>query len=312
MNPLSITVIIPTYNRAARLKEALESVFAQTRPPDEVIVADDASTDSTQELLESYGSRIRVIHLERHTGHPSVARNAALREASGRFVAFLDSDDRWMPAKLKSQVEFMLRYPDCQLSHTYCLKIDENGRSLGVRHEGRLPPSGDYLRALVGHCVITTSTVMLRKSLLSRIGFFNERPDYRTGEDYEFFLRAACQTVIGLVDEVLACYREAQTGISQEDFNWRAKPRYVRIQGELLRRPDLWRGHVEKAEIVASLVDNCVENSTYWRGRGRPGRAVYFAAQAVQFAPTRLCAWKELVKSVLSPINTGGRTRSSI
>lgn len=306
MNVPTISVVIPAYNRAACLGEALESVLAQTRLPDEIIVADDASTDATRELLQTYGNRVRVVRLERHAGHPSVVRNAALREASGTFVALLDSDDRWMPAKLEKQVGFMLRHPEFELSHTYCLKVDGTGRSLGVRHEGQLPPSGDYLRPLIGHCIVTTSTVMLRKDLLNRMGMFNERPAYRTGEDYEFFLRAARHTAIGLVDEVLACYREASSGISQEDFNWRAKPRYVEMQRELLRRREWWRGRIKKREIVAALVSNCLENNGYWLGCRRFGRAAYFAALALRFAPANAGAWKALAKSAVAPLGVTG------
>jgi glycosyltransferase involved in cell wall biosynthesis len=99
---MKVTAAITTYNRAAFLPGALESIFAQTRPADEVLVVDDGSTDDTRGVLAGYGDRVRVVRQE-NAGR-SGARNRAVEEARGELLSFLDSDDRWLPSKLERQV----------------------------------------------------------------------------------------------------------------------------------------------------------------------------------------------------------------
>ncbi len=127
-NPL-VSVIIPTYNVEAFVKDALESVIAQTYDNWELIVVDDGSCDGTLELLRVYegkDTRIRVCALERNSGQ-AVARNHAVAVAKGRYIAFLDSDDMWLPYKLERQVSAFQEYEDAAVVFSYYEKISENG-----------------------------------------------------------------------------------------------------------------------------------------------------------------------------------------
>lgn len=108
-DPVDVSVIIPTYNRARLVAEAIESVLRQTRPPREIIVVDDGSTDETRQVLASFGNRILAIHQDNKG--VGGARNRALEVAQGRYLAFLDSDDLWMERKLEWQVAIMERFP---------------------------------------------------------------------------------------------------------------------------------------------------------------------------------------------------------
>lgn len=112
----SISVIIPAYNREAYLAEAIESVLAQTLPPDEVIVVDDGSTDSTAEIARSYGRQVRCISQENQGC--GAARSAGLKEAHGTLIAFLDSDDVWLERKLEIQLAYLQAHPEIDM--VYC------------------------------------------------------------------------------------------------------------------------------------------------------------------------------------------------
>src|SRR5689334_2783621 len=126
MAPL-VSVVIPTYNRLAFLREAVDSVLAQTFRDWELIIADDGSTDGTPEAMARLADpRVRVISLE-HSGNPGRVRNAAIALARGRYVAFLDSDDWWEREKLSLQVEALRTRPSCLWSYTGIRRVDEYG-----------------------------------------------------------------------------------------------------------------------------------------------------------------------------------------
>ena len=106
-----ISVVIPAYNHGRFLREAIDSVLAQTYAPLEIIVVDDGSTDDTEQIVRSYGDRVRYIR-QQNAG-VGAARNNGIANARGEYVAFLDSDDLWLPEKLAVQVEYMRRHPEC-------------------------------------------------------------------------------------------------------------------------------------------------------------------------------------------------------
>ena len=298
--PPRVSVCIGTYNRERYIRECLESVFAQTEQNFEVIVVDDASTDGTLDILRSYGSRIRLVERKNNSGLPAVPRNEAMRMAQGEFIALLDSDDSWYPSKLRDQLNFMEKNPSVPLCHTYCHVLDEESKVLGVRHENRLPATGDCFEALLKHCFISISSVLIRRSLIDRIGYFNESRFYRAREDYEFFLRVARDFPVGLVPDVCSCYRRSSQGISHQDSRWMCMPEDVPVHDMILHRRDLWARRVGRAYVVGVLVDACVANAVYWRNRHRSARAGYFALRALRRNPLNRAAWLEGGKSVFT------------
>lgn len=287
-----ISVCIGVYNREKYIRETLEDVFAQTYKPLEIIVVDDASTDGTVDILERYGDRIKLIKRSANSGICPVTRNQAWRAATGTYTAFLDSDDGWLPDKIEKQVAFLEEYPDIPLCHTYCLLMDEYSKPCGIRHEGALPPTGPCFKALLRHCIITNSAVMMRNNIHEKVGgrFIEDRRYGIWGEDLEFYLRVARSYDVGLIEEPLTKYRRSESNISSG--NWKYIPESVPAHELILRRPDIWRGIVERSEVVGSVVDNARANGRYWAERGYTGRVLWNWSRVLRYRPWSPAVWR--------------------
>ncbi len=196
-----ISVILPVYNRAAMLAEALDSVCGQTLPPDEIIVVDDGSIDGSAARAGEF-SDVKVI-VQSHQG-VAAARNRGIRSSSHGLIAFLDSDDIWHPTKLEKQKAFMERNRNYPLSHTDEIWIRKGRR---VNPGARYAKSGGAVFArCVEVCFIAASTVLVRKELFDEIGGFDE--SFPACEDYDFWLRTACNHEVGYMPEPLTTRRE--------------------------------------------------------------------------------------------------------
>lgn len=293
-----VSACIGVFNREDYIRETLDSVLAQTYRNIEIVVVDDASTDRTVEMIErEYAGRVRLIRRDTNSGMCPVTRNQAARAARGEFLAFLDSDDAWYPRKIEAQVDFLRRHPAIPVCHTYCHLMDAQSRVTGIRHHGRLPPTGNCFRELLRHCWITISSVMARRAIFDEVGWFIEDPRYGIwGEELEFLLRVSRRHEIGLVDDVLTKYRRAGQNISSG--NWKQIPESVPFNEMLLNREDIWRGRVTREEVVEALVENCLANSEYWQGQGYPERGLYFARLALKHAPGCGAAWRAAAMAV--------------
>lgn len=204
-----VTALIPTYNSERYIRETVESVLAQTYPVHEVIVVDDGSTDQTQQVLASYGDRIRYIR-QTNAGPPT-ARNTGLVHATGDVIALLDSDDLWVPTKTERQVEYLQRHPSCGLVYTDMKTFDDRGiieESVKISRNLNLP-SGHIFQEMFAETLFQTSAVLVRKSCLDQVGGFDT--SLRMGDDYELFLRVARHFELGYIDEPLVLYRQHAT-----------------------------------------------------------------------------------------------------
>lgn len=208
-----VSVIIPAYNCASFVGEAIESVQGQDYPRKEIIVVDDGSTDSTPAVLQSFGDTIRVLH--RPNGGAAAARNSGLRHAQGEYIAFLDGDDLWFPGKLALQVRHLQAHFRVGLVFTDWAVWPESGdpRPPDRRPRADGPPGGDidpehsgwlYHRLLL-NCVLFTSTVLIRRSIIQEVGEFDET--LRNGQDYDYWLRVSRLTEIHKLAAPLAVYR---------------------------------------------------------------------------------------------------------
>jgi glycosyltransferase involved in cell wall biosynthesis len=201
--PPLVSVIIPTYNRAASLCEAVRSVLAQSLRDFRLIVVDDGSTDDTlMRLGEFEDSRLLRLPLE-HRGMPGRARNAGASVAQGRYLAFLDSDDLWLPEKLERQMRLFQAHAQTRLCHTRELWL-RGGREIsqaGQRHRRE----GDIFRDALVKCVIGPSTVIVEKDFFERCGGFRE--DLEIAEDYELWLRMSFNSPVAYLDEGLTIKR---------------------------------------------------------------------------------------------------------
>jgi glycosyltransferase involved in cell wall biosynthesis len=204
-----VSVVIPTFNRAVFLAEAIQSILAQTLPVYEIIVLDDGSTDNTSEVIRAYGEKIR--YFKQKNQGPSVARNYAMREAGGNWIAFLDSDDLWVPEKNQLQAEFICQHPYLEFVFGDQAVFSERHSAMEpeilnlVLHQNLQKNAADLkdlFRQLLFCNPIPTSSVFLRSDCLPRVGFFDETLPIAS-EDYEYWLRLAFVLRAGFVDHIL-------------------------------------------------------------------------------------------------------------
>ncbi|MCX5863535.1 MAG: glycosyltransferase, partial [Deltaproteobacteria bacterium] len=192
-----VSIIIPTYNRAGFLAQAIDSVLSQTYSNFELIVVDDGSTDETPARLASYGKAL--ICLRQENRGPAAARNAGIRAARHPLLAFLDSDDQFARNKLALQTAAMEAQPDLLISHTQETWF-RNGQHLNQkRHHTK--EGGDIFARNLALCMVGMSTVMVRQELFARVGLFDE--SFPCCEDYEFWLRASVAHPFFLLDTPL-------------------------------------------------------------------------------------------------------------
>ena len=192
-----VSVVLPTFNRGWTVNHAIDSVLVQDDPALELIVVDDGSTDDTPHRLAAYESRIRVIR-QANQG-VSAARNAGIRAASGDLIAFLDSDDAWLPDKVAAQVAFFNDHPLSRICQTEEIWIRNGVRvNPGKRHR---KAGGMIFERSLALCLVSPSAVMLRRSLLDEVGLFD--PVLPACEDYDLWLRIAWKYPIDLIDRPL-------------------------------------------------------------------------------------------------------------
>jgi glycosyltransferase involved in cell wall biosynthesis len=196
-----VSVVIPTFNRAAMVVEAVESVLAQEGVDLELIVVDDGSTDDTQARLGRFGSALQYRRQPRSGVSASRNRGVALSRAP--LIAFLDSDDLWLPGKLKVQRRFMAEHPEAMISHAEEIWM-RNGRRLNPKSRHR-KPFGDIFRRSLGLCLVSPSAVMIRRGLFDRVGYFDET--LPMAEDYDLWLRVAAEYPVYLLPEPLVIKR---------------------------------------------------------------------------------------------------------
>lgn len=232
-----VSVIVPTYNRAYCLEQTLDSVLAQTYSNFEIVVIDDGSTDDTYKLFEGrYAGDSRIKYFPQANGGLPAARNAGIRRATGKYIAFCDSDDIWLPHKLAVQVACLEKFPEVGLVWTDLSAVDPDGRELHKRYTrigyetwklfsmeqlfsksaklSSLDPAlsvdgdvyvGDVFTAMVVGAIINIPTVIVSRERVEAVGLFDET--MKVGEDYDFDLRVCCAGPVAFVDIATVAYR---------------------------------------------------------------------------------------------------------
>jgi glycosyltransferase involved in cell wall biosynthesis len=266
-----VSVILPTFNRLQYLRAAVDSVFAQTYEDWELIIADDGSEEETGTYLRSLAqkAKVRVLWLA-HSGFPGAVRNVALREAQGEYIAFLDSDDVWMPAKLELQLATLRARPNLQWSYTAINHIDHAGAQINaaistrwVWYEGQI-----FEHLLTLKAGIAMPTVVVGRQLLEQVGGFDEHQEQH--EDYHLWLRLAMRNEIGVLRQPLACVRVhnehfSEFGIPSLEARYRMLAKIQALVANSSQRAAVRTARARNAALLAGSTAAAGRSDDAWR-----------------------------------------------
>jgi glycosyltransferase involved in cell wall biosynthesis len=293
-----VSVVIPTFNRARYLCEAIDSVLNQTYPYWELIIVDDGSTDETQSNLETLAdARVQVLRRP-HEGNVARARNVGLERARGHYVAFLDSDDRWMPSKLQFQVADLAEKAGNPWGYTFYEQIGEHGEEVPFpRHMRRRPSEGWILEGLLrGEAWVATSTVLVERELMADIGGFDEALPF--SEDYDAFIRLAMRSAASLVAFPHARYRVHPGNTRKGHDAIDIVASRIRLHAKLMAQPLPKRiRRLSRREYVLAAT----ELAGVYRGRRAYRMAFAALGQRLWYAPAVGAWWLSLLKTCIHP-----------
>lgn len=209
---MSVSIITPTYNSERFIAETIVSVQAQTYQDWEMIIVDDCSTDRTAEIVASFqekDSRIKYFYNSTNKGS-ALSRNLALQNAKGKWIAFLDSDDLWLPDKLEKQIEFMTKN-NYHFSYTNYCEIDENSKETGILITGPKVITNKLMKA---YCWPGCLTVMYDAE---KVGIM-QTVDIKINEEYALWIKIAKKHNCYLLDENLAKYRRHNNSLTSQSY----------------------------------------------------------------------------------------------
>jgi glycosyltransferase involved in cell wall biosynthesis len=276
----AVSIIVPAFNRAKFLALAVESVVNQSYRDWELIIADDGSDDETRRYLRGIASQtVRIVWLP-HSGIPSLVRNAAAAAATGRYLAFLDSDDEWAPQKLEKQMAALRDHPRCRWSYTACRHIDANGGLIPKKRSVPPAPGGWIFKELLTLQIgIAMPTLVTERDLFMQIGGFDEQQLF--GEFHDLCLRLALKAEVVVVREPLSSVRVHEEHYSSDraahHAGWlrlyrkmafvtqdpQLRAHCVRMQAE--ESLSLARAHADKGAYRAAAATLCLALSHCWR-----------------------------------------------
>ena len=287
----TVSIIIPAYNAAKYLRETLDSALNQTYRDTEVVVVDDGSTDETPGILEAYGDRIRVLRQE-NQGR-AAACNAGVGVAQGEWVAFLDADDIWLPAKLERQVDECSQFA---ISHTNAYFFGEQF-SEDVLKTSMIPKVGGWvLERLLLQNFVTCSSVMLSREVYRHYGGFD--PSFYYIEDWPLWLRICAEHQLGYVATPLVRYRVHATSKSMKVRQTMSD--LLRIVDEAFGPGGVAHGRVALRRLA---LGNCYRGNGECAGTvGDWAFSMRCAIRSLQYQPFVGRTWKVLVKAGLIPL----------
>lgn len=269
-----ISIIIPTFNRSNLLVEAVDSVLSQDFVEKEIIVVDDGSTDDTSQQMSQFGNK--MIYIKIKNAGVSKARNIGIERARGEYIAFLDSDDLWLPKKLSYQMEYFEKHPEINICQT---------EEQWIRRGKRVNPknihqkySGWIFEQCIPRCIISPSAVMLKRRVLDDVGLFDE--SMPVCEDYDLWLRTSLKYQIVTLPEPMIIKRGGHADQLSSQFGqdiWRiyALEKVLKnsdldarlknlVKEDIIRRARIVatgakkRGKNEVAEKYEKIVERCL------------------------------------------------------
>ncbi len=283
-----VSIVIPVRDRCELLRETLDAAFAQTFRDHEVVVVDDGSTDGTAESIAAHGDRVRLMRGARRG--VAAARNRAIEQSTGRYVAFLDSDDLWLPEKLEMQVARLDDDANLAMVFTDYLTFEtladgERRRVETMEHRGAVDFAALFRKNFVG-----ASTVVVRREVFADVGPFDT--SLARGSDFEMWLRIARHHVIAQIPRILVEYRRHDASLSGTDVEgvlWTYRDvteRWMRRDPEVLDHVGLTRREYE-ASFYRRLAERNERFGRTDAAAEHARRAIALGNEAADVAPTR-------------------------
>ena len=309
-----VSVVIPVFNDASTVSDALQSVLDQSYSGIEIIAVDDGSTDRSLDVLHDYEDRIRI--LTQQNAGAAAARNLGLRAARGGYLAFLDADDLWLPDKLEKQITYLEKVKDVDLvcglwRYWYPRREQQETLQEAYANAEACDDVGEELDGWIYHkllldCFVWTGTVVMRRSLYEKVGAFDS--GLRRGQDYDYWLRASRETKIARLPDELALYRMRREPYRPPkgkiiDYESLVIDRAVTRWG--LASPDgtsiSSRAYKERRISLALSFAHAASRAGTWSD------AVGGAFRALTFDPLSLAVWLRVARSLVG--NTRRFTR---
>jgi glycosyltransferase involved in cell wall biosynthesis len=326
-----VSVIIPTYNRAHIIQRCIDSALSQTYPNLEIVVVDDGSKDNTKEIIDThYSDNPKVNYFSKQNGGVSSARNLGLSVAKGEFVAFLDSDDFWMPEKIDLQVKCLQKHPDVGLVWTEFFACDLQGKVIHERYLRKMygayrffptpmnifskqftlntlipNKAAEAMFYYVGHIyspmalgnLVHTSTVVIRKHLIDKAGGFDET--FSVAEDYDLYLRISALTEAAFIDEPLMGY------CINEDDALTSKKHHLAIATNYLKILERsLNNQRQPINLPPSMIKQCLADAYRWVGgeyayAKQFSKSFFYFCNSLMVKPTSLETYKNITKLFL-------------
>jgi glycosyltransferase involved in cell wall biosynthesis len=234
-----VSAIVTAYNGEPFIRDAIESILAQTRPVDEVVVIDDGSTDGTAAIVERYTEKgVRLVR-QQNRGLPE-ARNRGIQETTGELITFLDCDDIWLPEKTELQIRYLADHPRMGLATGLTWWWEPQSGRRGFWKPALPGPNGARRQLVVHNAVGNASAVMVRRCVLEDVGLFDRSQIW--AEDWELWRRVAERWQVGSVDCPLIIYRSTANSLTQQKRWSRIDAYYQFAKTAIIRfRPAYWR-----------------------------------------------------------------------
>ena len=285
-----VSVLIPAYNAMAYLPETLDNVLKQTFKDFEVLIINDGSSDNIVEWASTITDP-RVKLISQANQGVSIARNTAVMNARGEYVAFVDADDLWKPTKLEQQIHCLDDNPEVALVHTWMLLIDEEGKSTGRVMKSTL--EGDALQKIIERNSIACSSVMIRRSCFENVGIFD--CNLKSIEDWDMWIRIALHYPLALIKEPLTYHRKLGNSLSknwlvmEKDFGQVIEKTFKCVPPELLYLKNHSYGYANLCLAWKAVQSSHRDYKT----------AIKYRGQALKYYP-RLCLSKDCIRLSLA------------
>jgi glycosyltransferase involved in cell wall biosynthesis len=281
-----VTVVITAFNAASFISQTLDSVLAQDFEDIEVLVIDGGSTDGTVGIVSAYLAPVRLIVGGRLT--KSAGRNVGIAAAKGEYIAFVDADDLWLPHKLSRQAEYLENTPHVHWVYSDCFILDDcSGQTSSTWSSRTRLQAGRIMEPLLLDCFIPSPTPMIRRSVFSKVGVFDESFLRHEPEDWDMWLRIAARFSAGLINEPLAVLRVHPASLTaREDLRLTADGALAVVKRALDRNPSVSAGRGKEALAKWHL--------SFGRGLaalGRSSDARTLLARAIRANPAQASAY---------------------